>query len=311
MNIREAQLPSVSDSGQEHWLQKDSGVNLFLWNKCQVDPDKATGVILFVHGSTMASQPTFDLQVPGRPDASAMDWFSARGYDTWCVDMESYGRSDKSRNTNAPISNGADDCFAAAQYIQGLRGGKRLLVYGSSSGALRSALFAQRHPALVSRLALDAMVWTGERSPTLHERRKKLAQFQSSNRRPIDRDFIHSIFTRDHPGSANADVVEALADATLKLDRDVPTGSYVDMCTKLPIVDPERISAPVLIMRGQWDGIATEDDLLEFFRRLPNPDKQFSVMPGIAHATFQQKNYALAYHILLNFFSQPDPVYRG
>ena len=25
------------------------------------------GTILFVHGSSMASQPTFDLQVPGRP----------------------------------------------------------------------------------------------------------------------------------------------------------------------------------------------------------------------------------------------------
>ena len=37
----------------------------------------------------------------------------------------------------------------------------------------------------------------------------------------------------------------------------------------------------------------------------------FTVMPGISHASFQQKNYRLVYHILLNFFSQPEPVYRG
>ena len=64
-------------------------------------------------------------------------------------------------------------------------------------------------------------------------------------------------------------------------------------------------------MRGQWDGIASIEDLLEFFRLLPNPDKQFTVMPGISHASFQGKNYELALHILLSFFSQPAPVYRG
>ena len=34
-------------------------------------------------------------------------------------------------------------------------------------------------------------------------------------------------------------------------------------------------------------------------------------MPGISHASFQQKNYVLVYHILLSFFTQPEPVYTG
>ena len=34
-------------------------------------------------------------------------------------------------------------------------------------------------------------------------------------------------------------------------------------------------------------------------------------MPGIAHASLQQKNYKIVHHILLAFFTQPDPVYRG
>jgi pimeloyl-ACP methyl ester carboxylesterase len=259
----------------------------------------------------MASQPTFDLQVPGRPDSSAMDYFACRGFDTWCVDMEGYGRSTKTRDNNASISQGADDCFAAATYIQKLRGKKPFLVYGISSGALRAALFAERHPELVSRVALDAMVWTGEGSPTLADRRKRLPEYQSKNRRPIDRAFVHSIFTRDHPGTADDDVVEAFADAILALDDSVPTGTYVDMCARLPVVDPEKIKAATIIMRGQWDGIAGFEDLTKFFEKLPNPDKQFAVMPGIAHASLQQKNYAIVYHILLSFFTQPEPVYRG
>jgi len=297
--------------GTEHWTNKGD-VKLFLWNKVVGDPAKTKGTILFVHGSSMASQPTFDLDVPGRPDSSAMEYFAKLGYDCWCVDMEGYGRSTKDRDNNAPISFGADDCYAAAQYIQKLRRSNRpLLVYGISSGALRAALFAERHPDMVDRLALDAHVWTGEGSPTLAERSKRLPEFQSQNRRPISRDFVFSIFNRDHPGTADDGVINAFADAILKLDDSVPTGTYVDMCSRLPVVNPEKLTAPTIIMRGQWDGIASMDDLIEFFRRLPNPDKQFAVMPGISHASFQQKNYMLVYHILLSFFSQPAPVYRG
>jgi len=303
--------PAAAIKGEDHWTTKDGNVRLFLFEKCAGDPSTTTGTILFVHGSSMASQPTFDLQVEGRPDSSAMDWFARRGFDCWSVDMEGYGRSTKDRNNNAPIAQGADDCFAAATYIQKLRGKRPFLVYGISSGALRAALFAERHPELVGRLALDAMVWTGEGSPTLAERKKKLPEFRAKNRRPIDKAFIHSIFDRDHPGTAEEKVIDAFANAVIALDSSVPTGTYVDMCANLPVVDPEKITVPTLIMRGQWDGIAGFDDLVRFFARLPNPDKHFAVMPGISHASFQQKNYALVYHILCSFFTQPAPLYRG
>ena len=296
--------------GSEHWTSKGD-IRLFLWRKPPAAGAAAKGTILFVHGSSMASQPTFDLNVPGRPDSSVMDWFAARGYDSWCLDNEGYGRSDKKRPINFDIANGADDLGAASRYVLESSGSKKLLVYGISSGALKAALCAQRHPERVARLALDAFVWTGEGSPTLAERKKRLPEFISKNRRPIDRAFVQSIFARDHPGTADEATVSAFADAILALDDSVPTGTYVDMCSKLPLVDPAQIDVPTILMRGQWDGIAGVDDLIEFFKRLPNPDKQFCVMPGISHASFQQKNYLMVYHILHAFFSQPEPVYRG
>jgi pimeloyl-ACP methyl ester carboxylesterase len=296
--------------GREHWTSKGD-TRLFLWQKSRTDKQEYAGTVLFVHGSSMASQPTFDLQVPGRPGSSAMEWFAERNFDTWCVDMEGYGRSSKTRDINFDIANGADDLAAASAYIIDRARSGPLLVYGISSGALRAAAFAERHPERVRRLALDAFVWTGRDSPTLAERKKKLAEFQARNRRPIDKAFVYSIFNRDHPGTAEERVIEAFADAILSLDDSVPTGTYVDMCSRLPLIDPAKIIVPTLIMRGQWDGIAAFDDLMDFFRQLPNPDKQFAVMPGISHASFQQKNYQLVYHILFSFFSQPDPVYRG
>ncbi len=294
--------------GQEHWTKKGD-VKLFLWEKSP--PQAKAGTILFVHGSSMASQPTFDLQVPGDQPFSAMDWFAARGYATWCVDLEGYGRSDKWRDINSDIPTGADDLATASSYILDRNGGEPLLVYGISSGALRAALFAERHPDRVKRLALDAMVWTGAGSPTLEQRRKRLDEFRSRTRRPIDRTFVHSIFERDHPGAADKHVIDAFADAILALDSSMPTGTYVDMCSRLPIVDPKAITVPTIVMRGQYDGIASFEDLAAFFAALPNPDKQFAVMPGISHASFQQKNNAIVLHILHSFFSQPEPVYRG
>jgi pimeloyl-ACP methyl ester carboxylesterase len=296
--------------GTEHWTTKGD-VRLFLWRKGAADTSSTQGTVLFVHGSSMASQPTFDLHVPGRPHSSVMDWFAARGFDTWCLDNEGYGRSDKKRPINFDISNGADDLEAASTYVLANSSTKNLLVYGISSGALKAALFAERHPERVARLALDAFVWTGEGSPTLAERRKRLPEFIATNRRPIDRAFVQSIFARDHPGTADQATIDAFAKAILSLDDSVPTGTYVDMCSKLPLVDPAKIAVPTILLRGQWDGIAGIDDLIEFFKRLPNPDKQFCVMPGISHASFQQKNYLMVYHILHAFFSQPEPVYRG
>jgi pimeloyl-ACP methyl ester carboxylesterase len=310
---RSAPAQSIKVRAGEHWTTKtvEGGekVRLFMWRKRSLSSPK--GVILFVHGSSVSSTPVFDLQIPGRPNASTMDWFARLGYDTWCFDCEGYGRSDKSRAVNADISCGADDVAAVSQYVMKVTGGQKLLLYGSSSGGLRAGLFAQRHPERVRRLALDAFVWTGEGSPTLAERKKRLPQYLASNRRPIDRAMIESIFTRDHPGTSDQTIVGAFADAVLKLDDSVPTGTYIDMSQNLPVIDPEKLMVPTLIMRGQWDGIASFQDLAKFFEKLPNPDKQFIVMPGIAHTSTRSKNWQLVYHLLDGYFSQPAPVYTG
>jgi len=48
-----------------------------------------------------------------------------------------------------------------------------------------------------------------------------------------------------------------------------------------------------------------------FFARLPNPDGQLIVRPGIAHTSTRSKNWALVYHLLDGWFSQTAPAYTG
>jgi pimeloyl-ACP methyl ester carboxylesterase len=55
------------------------------------------------------------------------------GFDTWTMDNEGYGRSDKHRDINSDISNGADDLAAGSDYVLKATGAKNLLMYGISS----------------------------------------------------------------------------------------------------------------------------------------------------------------------------------
>lgn len=297
--------------GTKHWAH-NQGADLFIWRKRKAGLRKPAGSVILAHGSSMASTPSFDLQVPGRPGHSLMDYLAERGYDTWCVDFEGYGRSTKDRNVHAGIARGAEDLLATAKYIRKTSGARSFLLYGISSGALRAGLFAQKYPQWVKRVVLDAFVWTGKGSPTLKERAKRFAGVSGRDRRPIHAQFIRTIFSRDkHAKAAYPDVVKAFAEACCELDESVPNGTYIDMTRRLPVVNPRKLNVPVLITRGQWDGIASEEDLIEFFKLLPNPDKQFAVMPGISHASLQMKNFEIVFHLIERFFSQPDPVFKA
>ncbi|HEY6255189.1 MAG TPA: alpha/beta fold hydrolase, partial [Xanthobacteraceae bacterium] len=138
-------INATINKGREHTTTVN-GQKLFLWEKPRRS-EAARGTILFVHGSSMASTPGFDLQAPGY--VSAMDFFAGEGFDCWCCDHRGYGRSYKGPEFLANIAEGADDLAAASQYIMSKSATGPLYVYGISSGALRAALFAEHHPERV------------------------------------------------------------------------------------------------------------------------------------------------------------------
>ena len=150
-----------------------------------------------------------------------------------------------------------------------------------------------------------AFTYTGAGSPTLQKRAEQIEFFRTHNRRKRDREMIRSIFTRDRPGTADPSVAEAMADAELPFGDTVPTGTYLDMTANLPVVDPAKVRAPTLVVRGEFDGIATEEDLLDFYRKLPNADRQFSILPGLAHSLALGINRHLFWHCAATFLEMP------
>ena len=120
---------------------------------------------------------------------------------------------------------------------------------------------------------------------------------------------IRSIFTRDgHPNLYEPTMVDALISSEMQHGDSVPSGTYVDMAVNLPLVDPKKVLSPVLMTRGEWDGNSTDDDLLEFFRQLPNGDRQYVILPNTAHSHGFSKNRQLLWYAMKNFLAAPAPV---
>ncbi len=293
----------------EYWAKKGE-ISLYIYRKRVGAPKRgelAKPVLFLAHGSSVSARPSFDLTVPGHNDYSLMAKFAEFGFDVWTMDFEGYGRSSVGPG-NSDIATGAENIWAAAEVILRETGQSRFHLMGESSGALRAGSFAMAHSQSVKRLVLVSFTYTGQGSPTLSKRSESVEYYRTHNRRPRDRDMIRSIFTRDKPGTSDPAVAEAMADAELKFGDTVPTGSYLDMTTKLPIVDPAKLPVPVLIARGEYDGIATEDDLLNFFRKLPVPDRQFTILPGASHSIALGLNRRQFWHVMRSFLEMPPRV---
>ena len=291
----------------EYYVNKGP-VRLYVYRKRATPPVAGQAplpVLFLVHGSTVSGRNTYDLQVPGRDDYSVMDHFAALGYDVWTMDHDGYGRSGWTEGSNSGIQSGADDLQLAVPFVLETTGVSTLSMFGSSSGALRASLFTTRNPEKISRLGMAALVYTGAGSPTLEQRRTKLPEYSASPRRKVNLAFYEGMFNRDKPGTSEALVPQAIAAAELPLVSEVPTGTYVDMCVNLPAVDPAQIVCPVMIIRGEYDGIAAEPDLLDFFARLPNKDKQFVALAGIAHNPMMGVYRKKFYHALKAFLEMP------
>jgi alpha-beta hydrolase superfamily lysophospholipase len=303
--LAQADRPTADQLWSAGYVARKGDVSLALYRKRIGPPQAGERPVLFlVHGSSVSARPSFDLTVPGRGEYSLMNVFAGYGFDVWTMDHEGYGKSTRTAG-NSDVASGVEDLKAASEVVVRETGQPRAHFYGGSSGALRAAGFAMARPERVDRLILEAFTWTGKGSPTLGKRAEQVDYYRTHNRRPRGRDMIRSIFTRDKPGTSDPAVAEALADAELPFGDTIPTGTYLDMTANLPVVDPRRVKAPVLMVRGEHDGIATEDDLLEFFRRLPNPDRQFIVLPGASHAVALGLSRGQLWHVVRAFLTLP------
>jgi alpha-beta hydrolase superfamily lysophospholipase len=297
----------ASPSRRDSDSAKKGPVSLAMYRKRATAPaggQTALPVLLLVHGSSLSARTSYDLSVPGTEEYSMMNVFARLGFDVWTMDHENYGKSSRT-SSNSDIASGAEDLKAGVDLIARETGRKKVHLFGESSGGLRVGVYAMAHPDTVDRLVLAAFTYKGEGSPTLAKRAEQLGYYRTHNTRLRDREMIHGIYTRDKAGTTDTAIADVVADMELKFGDQVPTGTYLDMTANLPVVDPAKVLAPVLLLRGEYDGIATIDDLSEFYKKLPHGDRQFIILPGAAHSLITNVNRKQTWHTVNAFLSMP------
>jgi pimeloyl-ACP methyl ester carboxylesterase len=302
--------PSAPLWSGEYWARKGD-VKLNLWRKRRGAPhpgEPPLPVLFMVHGSSNSARTSYDLAVPGKGEYSLMNVFARYGYDVWTMDHDGYGYSGSSGN-NSDIASGVEDLTAAMPVVSAESGRANYHFYGTSSGAIRAAAFAQAQPQRVDRLVLAAFTYKGSGSPEIGRRERRIEEFRASNRRKRDAAMIRSIFIRDGLASSyDMAVPEAIIAGELKFGAEVPSGTYLDMAANLPLVDPKQVLCPVLMIRGMHDGNSTNADLLDFFAQLPNGDRAFVILPHTAHSAGWSKNRHLLWYAMHHFLAAPAPV---
>ncbi|MDZ4073967.1 MAG: alpha/beta hydrolase [Hylemonella sp.] len=296
--MKENELPV---QGTQHWVVQE-GLRLFIWEKYQGSPQDKP-VLVLAHGSATAGRESFDLKVPGHPEYSLMDFLARRGFDVFAPDMRGFGSSTKPEG-HITTEQAAGDLNAMVDFICKLRGVAQVQLLAWSWGTQYSGQFVMAQPQKVKRYAAYAQMHA--QSPDLLARRERLATFQRAPYIRISEPGWKLRFNSMTPEAVNDPVVmDAFAKAAALVETKSPTGPQVDLLTRQPLIDATKITVPVMLIHGQYDDVADLPGLLPFFTALPNPDKQYTVVPEGGHMLHLQKGYARFQRAVADWFSVP------
>lgn len=276
-------------TGIEHFVEAN-GVRLRIWEKVQGAPE-GKPIIVLAHGSATAGQESFDLQVPGKPNYSFMDFLAGEGFDVFAPDMRGFGRSTHP-DAGVTTQDAAQDLHAVIAYILTVRGGTKVNLISWSWGTQYAGLNVIAHPETINRFVSYAQMHAT--SPDIIKRRERLDEFRKAPYMELPEAAWKKRFSSMTPEDANdLDVIEAFAKAAAAVEKKSPAGPHIDMTTLMPMVDPAKISVPVMIIHGQYDDVADVAGLAPFFAALQNAEKTYTIVPGAGHMAHLQKGHRL------------------
>lgn len=268
------------------------GHPLAVWEKRAPDADQA---ILLVHGRTWSALPDFDLQVEGE-ELSLMDGLVDEGFAVYAVDLRGYGSTPRDESGWLTPSRAADDVATVLRWIAGQGDWSlRPHLFGWSMGSTISQLTAQRYPGDLSSLTLFGY-WhdPDDTLPADEEGIRPLRQENTAEAAASD--FIT-------PGSISARAVDAYVKAALASD---PVRTDIRNLDDYNALDPAEIKMPTLVIAGEFDPLAPEENLARLFTRLGTGHKQWVSVPGGDHAAFLEKPRAYFIRELVAFMQGVD-----
>ncbi len=249
----------------------------------------ADSPVLYVHGATFPSAVSIAHRFEGH---SWRDALCDAGFDVWGFDFYGFGLSDRYREMDEPADRHPPLCRAAeasaqleaaARFILAHHGVAKLSLITHSWASMPAGSFAGQHPALVDRLVLFGPI--ARRPPRRYETAPAAPAWRIVRVEDQWARFVEDV-PPGHPPVLSRAHFDDWGERYLDGDPQsrtrapagvkVPTGPFVDILTawhgNLPY-EPERVLAPVAIIRGEWDGLIPDEDarwLFDAFKASPN-----------------------------------------
>ncbi len=257
-------------------------------------------VILFLHGYGSPGYVAFDLDYE---NCSMMRYFARGGWDTFTLDYEGHGLSTRPPSmdipaafpeSKAPIHSDVviNDVERVVDFISNLRGVSKVHLLGWSLGASRTApIYTIRNQDKVAKLILFA---PGYKSLGVAEQYRGYADAYDSQIKVIigpptyafwkwlgskDEIIIHGVFEAFRDALLNSDPKSGELGGALR----IPLGRNVDMMRANPQFDASKITVPTLVIRGEYDTFATQEDNKLLVEELGSEVKQYVEIPNAAH----------------------------
>ncbi len=305
------------------------GLKIFVRNKRPVgmrsfSPDRT---LVFVHGATYPASAAFDLQLDGY---SWMDVIARRGFDVYLIDLPGYGRSTRPASMSRPPADGApvettaeavSDYAAVVDWVLARRHLSKLDAAGWSWGTTIAGGFASEHPDKVNRLVLYAPVWLsppGVSTPAA-------STPNPGAYRTVSRDSALKRWLNGVPdGMKDVTLPPAWFDAwqtaTWATDPTAassgllraPNGVYQDFTrywrAGRPTYDPGRITAPTLLVVGEWDQDTPPALVEAMFPVFTHAAWKKLVLIGQGtHHVMMERNRVLLFEAVQSFLEEPGP----
>ncbi|MDH2344109.1 alpha/beta hydrolase [Bradyrhizobium sp. SSUT112] len=278
-----------------HIASETPGVQLFLRNKHPrgLKNFSASRTVLYIHGSTQPSETVFDLAVG---NGSWADYIASQGYDVWLVDVRGYGGSTPPKDQSKPFASTRDaveDLGAAVKYILSKRAISKVQLIGWSWGTLITGSYAAERPEHVAGLVLLAPPWLSlgaSKAPeavwqewTIDGSLKRLQTGVPDGRAqeifpPAWKNIWEQALLANQPDAKTHNPPRFRS----------PTGVLADgaeyWSVNKAIYDPGKISAPTLIIRGEWDELTPLGQSQALFGLLRNaPVRHLIEIPRATH----------------------------
>jgi pimeloyl-ACP methyl ester carboxylesterase len=312
---------------EEFTVPSAPGIEIYVRNKRSAAmrafaPERT---LLFVHGSTYPAHTTFDLPLGGK---SWMEAIAERGYDVYCLDVRGYGRSTRPREMNEPpqsnppivrTPDAVKDITAVLNFILKRRNIARLNLLGWSWGCTLMATTAIQNPGKVARLMLYAPGFLRTTPSLLNPAGGPLGAYRTVTQEQARARWLNGVPEGKQAAQIPAGWFEQWAAATWATDLAgarqnppvirAPNGTVQDTqdywSSGRTMYDPAQITAPTLLVVGEWDRDTPPYMAQALFPLLVNsPGKRLVMVPEATHTMMLEKNRLELFKTVQSFLDE-------